>query len=503
MLSAIPFFRSSVLTLQRFSGAFALLLGIYISSGCSSGMRMNPPPPLAPTSVTLLLSSTANDKLSAFNIDIASVTLTNKAGASVNLAPITQNNGFYQTQNVEFAHLNGSRTLLGTATIPQDVYSSASLSFTYSQFSYIFLTSSGGVDITTDAIGPSPANTGLVTASVTLPSPITISGSATGLLLDLQQSASATLTKNSPGPDTYSITPTFTLITVPITQANLKGLDGQVTSTSPGESKFTLKTVNGYSRPNAPAGSLFAIAANASTIYQGISGFAGLAAGTFANMDLALEPDGSLLATRIEVEDPNATNVMIGPIATVYSPSSAFSHTLWDVGSLQQGADLDTNPIDSWGYSYDVSTVFRISQQLSVPTNLPFPATFDASNVVAGQYVSVSSLAISSSVRATTITLRPQTINGTVTAVSSSGPFSVYSVSVAPYDLFPTLAVQPAQTTVLQNPSAVEVYVDSGTELLNSNALSPGSVFRFNGLIFNDNGTLRMFCAQIRDGVPQ
>lgn len=342
-----------------------------------------------------------------------------------------------------------------------------------------------------------------MTASMTLPSPIAISGSAMGLLLDLQQPASATLTKNSPGPDTYSITPTFTLVTAPITQANLKGLDGQVTSTSSGENKFTLKTVNGYSRPNAPAGALFAIATNASTTYQGISGFAGLAAGTFVNVDLALQPDGSLLATRIEVGDPNATNVMIGPVSFVYCACIAPSHSLWDVGSLQQGADLDTNPIDSWGYSYDANTVFRISQQLSVPTNLPFPATFDASNVVAGQYVSVSSLAISSSVRATTVTLRPQTINGKVTAVSGAGPFSVYSVSVAPYDLFPTLAVQPGQTTVLQNPIAVEVYIDSSTELLNSNALSPGSVFRFNGLIFNDNGTLRMFCAQIRDGAPQ
>lgn len=152
---------------------------------------------------------------------------------------------------------------------------------------------------------------------------------------------------------------------------------------------------------------------------------------------------------------------------------------------------------------YDASTVFRISQQLSIPANLAFPATFDASSVVAGQYASLSSLAISSSVRATTITLRPQTINGTVSGVSSAGAFAVYSVSLAPYDLFQTLAVQPGQTTVLQNPSTVEVYVDSSTRLLNTNSLAPGSVLRFHGLIFNDKGTLRMYCAQINDGVPE
>ncbi|HKW61790.1 MAG TPA: DUF5666 domain-containing protein [Candidatus Acidoferrum sp.] len=500
MLSTIPFF------LQRFSALLALLSGIYIASGCSSGMSMNqPPPPPVPTSVTMLLSSTANDLFSDFNIDIASVTLMNKAGSSVNLIPAIQNNGFYQTQNVEFAHLNAPSALLVTAAVPQDVYTSASLTYTYTQFTYIFLNSNGGISVTTDAVGE--ANAIPMTAIINLPSPIAVSGSAMGLVLNLQQSASATLAKNGPGADTYTITPTFSLASAPIAHDSqlpkLTGLDGRITSASSGENKFTLKTVNGYSRPNAPAGSLFTIATDNGTAYQGVGGFSALGVGTFVNADLALQPDGSLLATRIEAEDPNATNVMIGPISFVYCACIASTHSLWDVGSLQQGSDLDTNPIESWGYSYDASTVFRISQQINIPANLPFPATFNSSTLVAGQNVSLSSLSISSTVRATTITLRPQTINGTVTAVSSAGPFTVYSVSLASYDLFPTLAVQPGQTTVLQNPRVVEVYADSSTELLNTNALAPGSVFRFNGLIFNDNGTLRMFGAQARDGVPE
>ena len=70
-------------------------------------MSMNqPPPPPAPTSVSVLLSGTSNDLFSGFNIDIASVALTNKAGASVSLIPAVQNKGLYQTQNVDFVHLN-------------------------------------------------------------------------------------------------------------------------------------------------------------------------------------------------------------------------------------------------------------------------------------------------------------------------------------------------------------------------------------------------------------
>jgi hypothetical protein len=127
--------------------------------------------------------------------------------------------------------------------------------------------------------------------------------------------------------------------------------------------------------------------------------------------------------------------------------------------------------------------------------------------MVAGQNVYLSSPALTDTSNPYTeledITLIPQTINGTVGGSSASGSFTDYSVSLAPYDLFPNLAVQPGQTTLLSNPSQVEVYVDANTQLLNTQALAPGSTLRFYGLVFNDNGTLRMDCAQVNDGVAE
>ena len=79
----------------------------------------------------------------------------------------------------------------------------------------------------------------------------------------------------------------------------------------------------------------------------------------------------------------------------------------------------------------------------------------------------------------------------------------MYSVSLAAHDLFLILAVQPGQTTALQNPSSVEVYVDTNTQMLNSNAIALGNVLRFNGLIFNDSATARMVCWLINDGVAE
>jgi hypothetical protein len=95
----------------------------------------------------------------------------------------------------------------------------------------------------------------------------------------------------------------------------------------------------------------------------------------------------------------------------------------------------------------------------------------------------------------------PQTINGTITGISTEASFTTYTVTLAAYDLIPTLAVQQGQTTVLTEPSTVVIYVDKATQMLNQQPLVAGSVMRCNGMLFNDNGTMRMDCGQVNDGV--
>lgn len=152
--------------------------------------------------------------------------------------------------------------------------------------------------------------------------------------------------------------------------------------------------------------------------------------------------------------------------------------------------------------------MFQISGQLTNLQNLPFVPSFDAGNMVAGQnvYISTHALTIGTAplyVPATTITLIPQTINGTVIAAGNNGGFATYTVALAPYDLIPTLAVQQGQTTLLSNPSNVVIYVDSNILQLNTKPLAVGGVLRFNGLLFNDSSTLRMDCGQVNDGVAE
>ena len=56
---------------------------------------------------------------------------------------------------------------------------------------------------------------------------------------------------------------------------------------------------------------------------------------------------------------------------------------------------------------------------------------------------------------------------------------------------------------MLTDPSNVVLYVDNNTQMLNTQPLALGSVLRFNGLLFNNNRTLRMDCGQVNDGVPE
>ena len=79
----------------------------------------------------------------------------------------------------------------------------------------------------------------------------------------------------------------------------------------------------------------------------------------------------------------------------------------------------------------------------------------------------------------------------------------IYAVALAPYDPIVQLnqSTSAPAATLLPGSNVVNVYVDSDTALLNTAAPGVGGTFRFNGLLFNDKGVLRMVCDQVNDGV--
>jgi hypothetical protein len=484
------------------SRPFALFLSILmlaISAGslanCGSGSTMlSSPPPSGNTQVVVLLASTANDQLVKFATGIASIVLV--SGAGVRTTVYTNQNAYFDF--VEWMHRNGATEPLTSATVPQDIYTSAIV--TLAGCSFINETFNG-TDIVTATYGEGSCSEGTNLSMVNLPEPITISGAAMALSLDLQVSQSYTLDAAA-NPVTYTIDPVLTLTPIalgaqPTNDANGKstGVNGMVTSVETSSANFTVQTTDS---------AVLTLNSNASTIFQGIANSSSLATSSLVNFDAVIQPDGTFLATRVEVDDPVAPTVVLGPYVIPGSqPSQFLTLTL-----AAEGCTFASNPFCGNIFQNTQATVFSTSGQFTNIAKLPFTATFGSVNMLQGQNLSVTSSGIpnaQSVETARTITLEPQTLNGMVTAVTNDSGFAVYTVSLASYDLFPVLQNYTTLTPPprLTNPTTILVYVDTSAAFLNSGMISPGSVLRFRGLIFDDNGTLKMDCAAIYDGVTE
>jgi hypothetical protein len=492
----------SVFGFPIFLASIAVAIGL--TAGCgSSGAKKAPPPFSGDTEVTVVVSSTANDALSEFNLDIQSLTLTSQSGATV---PVLAGDW-----PVEFMHLNGEIEPVVALPIPQGIYTAAtavigSASFTCLTVMPASSDTPGSLDESTYAYGYTPNSQ----VTVTLPSPITITGDAMGLTLNLQVSQSASYPSTCYPPESgisqYSINPTFnvtpmTFAAQPTNAGNGKvnEVEGEVSALGTTGGSFTMSLAT-LANPRRA----ISVSSDSNTAYQGIGNFSALQVGTFVDMDGTILPDGSVLATRIASYNPTALNEMIGPLEQLAASESNF----FSFPTEQQGQTYSAQSgAQSLGvYSYSSSTSYGISGQMSNLSSLPFVPSFNASNMVTGQNVAIFSQQITDYyggdyTPATTMTLMPQIINGTVLGSASSGSFTDYTVALASYDLFPTLAAQPGQSIVLNNPGQVEVYVDGNTQQLNTQAVAAGNTLRFYGLVFNDNGTLRMDCAQVSEGV--
>jgi len=472
-----------------------LLLGLLVLGGCGSSTNSNPTPKLqGNTDVTLVLSSTANDELSEFGIVLQGVTLTTQSGKSATL--------FSGMAGQEFMAINGGAYPLATTTIPQDVYTGATVTLGSAQFNCETLEgpsgpSPGGLVMDFFAYGQVPADH----ITVTLPSPITVTGKTMDIRIDLAVAQSVTFSGCGVQPNTWAITPTFNVTPMPLSvqptnaaNGKILGMIGEVASLNSTGNGFIMTLPQAAFTCPCPGMNSLSINADSNTQFQGIANLSAITPNTFVDIDGAIQADGSLLATRIASYDTGALNVMTGPLLFVSSSTPEFE----TLGREQQGQNFSQQPLSRGGFFFSGSTLFKTSGEFLNFATLPFVPDFSNTSMVAGQNVSV----FLTSASTTTIVLMPQTINGTVLSSTSAGAFTEYSVVLDSFDLFPTLAVQPGQATTLNNPGQVEVYVDNSTQRLNTQPLAPGSTLRFRGLAFNDNGTLRMDCSQVNDGVP-
>jgi hypothetical protein len=470
----------------------AIVLTTAFASGCGGGTKGTTLK--GSTTVVVLASSTANDQLVQFPLTLNNLTLTSQSGKTVTL--------FSTPVSAEFIHLNGNVEPMATASIPQDTYTSAAAAYGGTSPVCAGLQSPGSVFINGAINGP-----GTPSVTVNLSAPIEVTGTAMGLLLNLQVSQSALFSGGCVGNFSLpsAVSPVFDLTPVMIaalptnsTNGKALGLQGTIASIDATGTGFTVTAPFGYWNGNPPT---WKVSTNGSTVFQGVGSVSELSAGMPVDMDVALQADGSLMATRVAVYNTDATNLSLssGQVMLAGYPQSSVNglttQTVGDVSGLY----------DIFGYENATS---QISGQFANLQNLPFVATFNAGNTIAGQNVLVTSNAPLVNgvpplpLPLATMALMPQSINGTVSAISASGGFTTYTVTLAPYDLFAELAGQTGQPA-LTSPNTVVVYTDSNTRMLSSSSVNVGGVFRFYGLVFNDNGTLSMDCAQVNDGVAE
>jgi hypothetical protein len=453
------------------------------SSASGPGQSTTAPVPGENTAVTVLFSSTANDELTDFQLSLGTLTLTDAAGRSVTVFSPHEN------QLAEFMHSNSILEPATSVSIPQDVYTSATLTFSNPQFSFVTYNAGYIYFNTAVSIGAS----GFKAAQIALPSPITVSGQAMALVVDSEVSQSVSMSGSPQGNNfSSSVTPSFSLTGLPasaaqdasgVAQVNTVGEIASVGTSAAGATTLLL---------NLPSGTALTIAADGNTVYQGIDGYTALSPGTFADVDLALQPDGTLLATRVEVSDLAARDLVTG-LAFNIDPSTGVFNL---VGEREQGRDFSSG-FRSGGMAlqFTGNTQFRIDGGFRAPEALPFSPVFDQASIVAGQNVAVTSPSIPLSgpyPTVTTLTLLPQTVNGTVESVTSNNGFQVCQLSLAPYD---PLSTSSSRT--------LEVYVGSQSRLLNSTPLQPGQVLRFHGMVFSAQGSLEMVADQVKNGVAE
>ena len=117
----------------------ALLAGIGITTACGSSGSSGPTPPKfsGNTSVTVLLSSAANDQVTRFDVALQTLTLTSQSGTTVTLLS--------SQQPAEFMHLNGGIEPLTTVSIPQGIYTAATATLGGAVFVCIAQVPGGGL----------------------------------------------------------------------------------------------------------------------------------------------------------------------------------------------------------------------------------------------------------------------------------------------------------------------------------------------------------------------
>ena len=457
---------------------FAVALTVALSAcGGSKGATTTPnPTPTAKTAVQVNMGDSPADWMLAFSMNINSMSLTGSNG-SVSVVS--------STVPMEMMHLMGIMQPLTMINAPQGTYTGASIVIGSATVMYM------------DPATKSPMQktiSGPITVPVTFSTPITVASTpmAMGFDLDLAHSVTADASGN------LTMTPVFHV------SSGTQGAGNPLDFANGGIQMMmgTVSSVSGTSfiMNSMQAAQTFTFQTNSTTMFDNAS-MGSMGNGMLVMVDASLQPDGTLMATRVQ-SMMSSGGVMGGGIITTVTgqPATALTMVMQNgagtgmmASTFATGATITLNP----------GTTYQIDSDGMDMSGLPFAPVFDGTHIYVGQSVMpISSSGMSGggmgggmmggtllagTITASQIALEPRGLSGTVAAAITSGSTTTFTLTLPSDSAFKTMT----------GAGSVTVFQQSKTTVSGTSPIASGSTVHAFGLLFYDAGQWKMVSSRM------
>jgi len=412
------------------------------------------------------------DRVLTFEVSVGPITLTPTSGSVVTVLSASQ--------RLELSHLSGTSEPLALLNIPQGSYSSASLTVSNPQVT--FINSAGAV------VKLEPAFNKAITVAFSPALSIGANSSVISIDLNVAKSLTFDATGNVTG---VAMSASSFAITTAVVAAEdrqhaedgeLEDTNGLVTAVSGSSFTMTLGQ-NGVS---------LTFATDASTEFNDGATLATML-NTIVKVEGLTRADGSLYAKEVEgMESENGAELEGLINSAVGNPASQLSFVAHDgLGSGMDDSKVgSTLTADVSGARYKVNKGNIDTSGIgNLPSSPNFP--FDASTVHAGQSVEIESdrSIAASPVVADKVKLQQQALTGTVSGLpgaTSAGPVT-FTLTVPSDSAF----------AILSGQNTITVYWQPGTDLHNLSSVNNGDSVRVRGLVFFTGSSFNMIARRI------
>jgi hypothetical protein len=446
----------------------ALATTVVTLGGCSGSAPITVNP-AAKTAVQVRIGDAPVDRVLAFELTVTSITLTDTNGTTTNVLS--------SPTEVEFTHLAGTFEPLTLNSISQGTYAKATITVSSPDVTYI--------DPGTGLIMEKHPTLATPTATVTFPSGgLTVGSGATSINFDFNLANSLVFDASN----NVTVTPVFTASSVTVASnqqdqdtddGNVEGVQGAVVSAS--GSTIVIATEK--------SGIQLSFSTNASTTYDGVSGLSGIQPGEIVQIDARTQTDGSLIATKIEIEDAQNNSLESDGIVTSVNGHPAVSLKLLVQGEVS-AAPSGSKPVLGSEILVTIlgSTTYKINADHVDLSNLPFTPVFNGSTIAPAQRVETDVDSPNTmAVLASKVKLQQQSLSGIVSGYTATNGHGSFTLTLSSDSMF-------AKLTGL---TTITVYQQSATKLKNIPPISNGDPLRVRGLLFLDGTQYRMVASHV------